>query len=1593
VIVILLLFLSTALLVEAMDAVGPVPSLGMGPSLKKGGSASFQGACQIEGFFPQVTGEPQPELQIIGVTETAYIRAVIFGTYSNGGWSTPYSEPIQYRGERLQIPVREYGDAADVDFTVKPLMSQTGYVPVALNTRQVDMETPLEYYEDTQTFRAPALLDEEYSVTYTRFDHDEVTLRNTPTGEYREYLQIPEDLVDSFRGIARGITRDLDNDFDRVIALTEFIKANYNYTLNFPKAPAGYDPVLYCLLESKQGVCTQFNSALILLARSIGIPARLVGGYLINSETPAQYVYPIMRHAYAEMPFEDLGWITFDATPSVGGSTCESIEEGDQPDVAEEPDVEPQDEVQDETKGEDPVDTGIKLSPECKACSGNVSLFMLYGEVGTAYLRTMVGDEYDGVWNMADPAPVEYDGEILQPEVSGYSEYTMFGFQVFPLQEMGGFIPSALNTRKLDIGWPIQEYHEQQIFFSPMLFETQYNVYYNRYGSTYESLNEADPLMDSRYLNAPPELLANLRPLALSITEGHESAYGKLKALEEYLRENYAYDVNFEQSPVDIDPVEWFLFHERKGVCSSFNSAFVLLARSIGLPARLVGGYLVNPNVESQTVTSKQRHAYAEVPFEKLGWITFDATALGNGTIPIGEPPEKAEKPEGVEEVEGELEPEEDPEKDDAVDTATETPAEGGLPPDVNLFTIYGAPGTSYLRNIVGEEYTGSWNVTDPTPGLYSGGLLRHPVTGYRSSTVNRFLVAPISEMGGFIPTPIYTTEVGLDGPIQFYRDELVFFSQDTFESHYTVSYTRYEFDEDTLRNAELYEGEEYSGGEPDLMARLRTITLDVTSGSSTPYEKLKALEDYLRENCIYDTSYTRAPTGVDPVEWFLFHERRGVCANFNSAFVLMARSIGIQARLVGGYLINPTVEVQNVSAIQRHAYAEVRFQRVGWVTFDATPPGNLSIPSPGEPSEARLATTTLITQQDSVGVRGFEFVAIGEVSDMDGEPVDGLTVLIYVKEEKNETGLLSGKGEVTDGLFNVSCSLPLDLLIGEYLVEAHTLGDSRYLESWSDPPLTVVQRTRITLEVPEKAIAGRSFLFMGNLTEWWTGDPITSEDCTLHVDEAEYDYTTNEYGVFEGSYTLQTPGTYDLTLIYPGSKYFLGSNTTEEIRIIPLKVYQEPLDTLIRLDDVTFRGSVRAEDLPGDGERVIVTIDGSTIGAVTTDAAGNYRLRYTIPADQELGDIIIGYTLESNLHSVYSLTNVVARTSMIVSSPEVANVSEPFTITVELFDDVSMPIVGENVTLTHTMRDQAETAELRLDDEGRASLTLLYDDMESSSTMFYNTSFYGSYVYLGSEAEGSLQVVVPEPEVARGLFGILSNNRTLLLLLIGGVLGVSGLGAYIVYFRREEGFKGLLEPVTASLETLGDGRTRLELTLGFPLIGPPFPAVWGVEDPFKVRAALTSADEGSLGGLKLEMVFDGGDARELVLDDEGSCEVECEFMEKGLRGISVRYPGDETRQAAKAEAKLRIVDYREEILDLYNAFSDHQRSTQEEIEEHFTPREAMHVLMKYVTEPAHRPLKELTTIFEIADYSTHPIRRREYERFYLAREEIRLDE
>ena len=75
--------------------------------------------------------------------------------------------------------------------------------------------------------------------------------------------------------------------------------------------------------------------------------------------------------------------------------------------------------------------------------------------------------------------------------------------------------------------------------------------------------------------------------------------------------------------------MDWFLFDSKTGTCGQFSSAFVVLARSVGIPARVVSGWTVSPVDGPQTVHADQAHQWAEVAFNELGWMTFEPTAPG----------------------------------------------------------------------------------------------------------------------------------------------------------------------------------------------------------------------------------------------------------------------------------------------------------------------------------------------------------------------------------------------------------------------------------------------------------------------------------------------------------------------------------------------------------------------------------------------------------------------------------------------------------------------------------------------------------------------------------------------------------------------------------------------------------------------------------------------------------------------------------------------------------------------------------------------------------------------------------------------------
>ena len=78
--------------------------------------------------------------------------------------------------------------------------------------------------------------------------------------------------------------------------------------------------------------------------------------------------------------------------------------------------------------------------------------------------------------------------------------------------------------------------------------------------------------------------------------------------------------------------MDWFLFVSREGTSGNFSSSFVVLARFLGLPARVVSGWAITPMAGDQMVYSDQAHQRAEIAFEGLGWVPFEPT--GDGAAP-----------------------------------------------------------------------------------------------------------------------------------------------------------------------------------------------------------------------------------------------------------------------------------------------------------------------------------------------------------------------------------------------------------------------------------------------------------------------------------------------------------------------------------------------------------------------------------------------------------------------------------------------------------------------------------------------------------------------------------------------------------------------------------------------------------------------------------------------------------------------------------------------------------------------------------------------------------------------------------------------
>lgn len=132
----------------------------------------------------------------------------------------------------------------------------------------------------------------------------------------------------------------------------------------------------------------------------------------------------------------------------------------------------------------------------------------------------------------------------------------------------------------------------------------------------------------ARYTALPANTPLRVHELAQEIAGSFANPFDQAKALEQFLRQ-YPYSLAVKAPPANIDVVEYFLFSAQEGYCDYYASAMVVMARSLGLPARLVIGFVAQPPDEQlmQTIRLADGHSWPEIYFAGYGWVAFEPTA------------------------------------------------------------------------------------------------------------------------------------------------------------------------------------------------------------------------------------------------------------------------------------------------------------------------------------------------------------------------------------------------------------------------------------------------------------------------------------------------------------------------------------------------------------------------------------------------------------------------------------------------------------------------------------------------------------------------------------------------------------------------------------------------------------------------------------------------------------------------------------------------------------------------------------------------------------------------------------------------------
>lgn len=258
-----------------------------------------------------------------------YFRANLYATYENGAWTNTLKPAVvsdsddgradgwirlpitNEQPQRLRIRQRiRTKPIGDICFTLPDPLAISAIRMKWAEQSLLQFNFMLHMDRDYTVISAlPPAWDSEAVSNVTEFAR---------SPELEPYMQIPPRLDALLRNWRPEISNS-PTPWTRADHIRRVLDRDYSYSLGSFMPPGGEDPVEHFLLRQKEGYCTHFATAMALIARIHGLPARVATGFCISSPPDPDGFYIICdhhAHAWTEVYLAGQGWIIIDATPS-----------------------------------------------------------------------------------------------------------------------------------------------------------------------------------------------------------------------------------------------------------------------------------------------------------------------------------------------------------------------------------------------------------------------------------------------------------------------------------------------------------------------------------------------------------------------------------------------------------------------------------------------------------------------------------------------------------------------------------------------------------------------------------------------------------------------------------------------------------------------------------------------------------------------------------------------------------------------------------------------------------------------------------------------------------------------------------------------------------------------------------------------------------------------------------------------------------------------------------------------------------------------------------------------------------------------------